>query len=240
VSLKWEIPVGIAGACVLLVGHALGLFVAPAEAAMGQTGRILYAHVPSAWTGMLALTTAFVGAIGALWSGRRGWDALQEAGLEVGVLFSAMLLVQGSLWARPTWGTYWTWDPRLTTTAILFVAFCGVLVLRRLIDQFERRMAATAVATIVSFVDVPVVFLSVKWWKTLHQPISQQGSIDATMLRMLLVSFAGMTLLAAAFIGTRWRIAMARLGRELAGSDVPDAPPLLDVRDDGPDEEVRP
>jgi heme exporter protein C len=240
VSLKWELPVGIAGTLILLGGHALGLFVAPSEAAMGETGRILYAHVPSAWTGLLALTTAFVGAVGALWNGKRGWDALQEAGVEVGVLFCAMLLVQGSLWAKPTWGTFWTWDPRLTTTAILFVAFCGVLVLRRLIDQFERRMTATAVATIVSFVDVPVVFLSVKWWKTLHQPISEQGSIDAAMLRTMLVSFVGMTLLAAAFIGARWRIALTRLDRELAGSDLPDAPLPLDLREGGPGQEVGP
>jgi heme exporter protein C len=225
--MRWVPLLGLAGLIVLGIGHGIGLLVAPAELGMGETGRILYAHVPCAWVALLVFGAAFAGAVMALWSSSPGGDALNEAGVEVGLLFSALLLVQGSLWARPTWGVFWTWDPRLTTTAILFVAFAGVLVLRRLVDQPERRMTTSAVATIVAFVDVPVVYFSVRWWKTLHQPVSPRGSIDASMLCPLLLSFGGLLLLAAAFLIARWRIARARIAAECAGEGLGEPPPPI-------------
>lgn len=227
--MKWVRILGVLGLVVLTAGHFHGLFLAPTEATMGETGRILYAHVPCAWVGMLSFLVAFVAAIGVMWSGRRGWDALVEAGVEVGVLFSVLLLVQGSLWAHRTWDTWWTWDPRLTTTAIMLVAFVGVLVLRRLIEQPERRMTASAVATIISFVDVPVVYFSVRRWKTLHQPLSERGSIDASMLVPLMTTFAGMLLVGTAFIVWRWRLAMARAQGEEAPHDLPERVPMLEI-----------
>ena len=111
--------------------HYQGLFIAPPEAMMGDVGRILYAHVPAAWNALLTYLVAFIAAVGSLYTAKRGWDALVEASVEVGVLLNALLLVQGSLWAKPTWGVYWTWDPRLTTCAIMVVAFGVVLALRR-------------------------------------------------------------------------------------------------------------
>jgi len=227
--MKWEAIAGGLGFAVVGVAHAFGLFVAPSEAAMGETGRMLYLHVPTAWAGMGSFLVAFVGAIGVLWTGGKRWDALVESAVEVGIVMSVLLTVQGSLWARPTWGTWWTWDPRLTTTAVMVVAFAGVLVLRHLVHRPERRAMASAVATIASFADVPVVYLSVKWWRSLHQPISNAGTVDTLMLVPFLVACFGMLFVCAALIGSRWRLAMSRLEREDRASDLPDRPVPLSL-----------
>lgn len=226
---RWPIVLCGLGFVVLAVAHAIGLFVAPREAMMGDVGRILYVHVPTAWVGMVAFGVAFVAAVGALWTGRRGWDALVEGSVEVGVLLSALLIVQGSIWARPTWGVYWTWDPRLTTAAVMLIAFAVVLILRAVIDQPEQRLVASSVATVVAFVDVPIVYFSVKWWRTLHQPFSTPNSIDSPMIAPLLIALVGMTLLGMGLIGVRTQVARARLDREDAGADLPDLPDQMRI-----------
>lgn len=227
--MKWEIPVGVLGVTLMAVGHGMGLFLAPPEAMMGDVGRILYVHVPTAWMALLVYMISFVAAVGALWTGRRGWDATVEASVEVGVLLNALLLIQGSIWARPTWGVWWTWDPRLTTAAVLLVAFGVVLVLRRTIEQPDRRMVASAVATVVAFVDVPIVYFSVKWWRTLHQPFSSPKTVDKAMVSPLQVAAVGVLLFAIALVVARRRIALQTLEREDAAPDLPDLPAQLDV-----------
>lgn len=226
---KWEIPLGALGLILLVVGHGVGLFVAPPEAMMGDVGRILYVHVPTAWVAMVVYVIAFIAAIGTLWGGKRRWDATMEASVEVGVLLNALLLVQGSIWARPTWGVWWTWDPRLTTAAVLLVAFGVVLVLRRTIEQPERRTVASAVATIVAFVDVPIVYFSVKWWRTLHQPFSNPRTVDSDMVTPLRVAAFGMLFLALAFVGLRRRLALQRIAVEDEAPDLPELPDQLDI-----------
>lgn len=227
--MKPALAFGALGLVLLLVGHGMGLFVAPPEAMMGDVGRILYAHVPTAWVAMVAYLVAFVAAVGTLWNSKVTWDSTVEAAVEVGVLLNAMLLFQGAIWAKPTWGVYWTWDPRLTTTAIMVVTFVGVLVLRNLIQQPNRRMTATAVATIVGFVNVPVVYFSVKWWKTLHQPWSNPETVDSPMVLPLRVAAFGMLFISIAFILARRRIALARLEKEAAAPDMPPVPAALEV-----------
>lgn len=226
---KWEIPLGALGLILLVVGHGIGLFVAPPEAMMGDVGRILYVHVPTAWVAMVVYVIAFIAAIGTLWGGKRRWDATMEASVEVGVLLNALLLVQGSIWARPTWGVWWTWDPRLTTAAVLLVAFGVVLVLRRTIEQPERRTVASAVATIVAFVDVPIVYFSVKWWRTLHQPFSNPRTVDSDMVTPLRIAAFGMLFLALAFVGLRRRLALQRIAVEDEAPDLPELPDQLDI-----------
>jgi heme exporter protein C len=228
---RWILLLGAAGLLVLGVGHGFGLLASPPEASMGETGRILYLHVPTAWVAMLAFTAAFVAAIGSLWTGGSRWDLSMESGIEVGMVFSVLICVQGPIWAYPTQNYWWTWDPRLTTTAIMVVAFTGVLVMRRLIHQHDRRMAATAVATIVSWVNVPVVYFSVEWWDSVHQDLSEVGSVDRIMLMPLLVSLAGTTLLGAAFFLARYRIAAGRYQREEVAPELPDLPDQLQLED---------
>ncbi len=228
---RWEIAIGILGFLMLAVAHYIGLFVSPAEAMMGDVGRILYAHVPTAWVGLLTYLVAFIAAIGALLSGKAAWDALVEASVEVGLLLNAVLLIQGSLWAKPTWGVFWTWDPRLTTTAIMVVAFGVVLALRRQIDDPQRRLTISSVATIVAFVNVPIVYMSVKWWRTLHQNFSSPETVDPMMVIPLRLAAFGMLFISTAFVVRRWRIAMAGLRVDFEAPDLPAAPTPLKVED---------
>ena len=225
--MKWEHGLAALGLVLLTVGHYMGLYVAPPEAMMGDVGRILYVHVPTAWVALVLYLIAFVCAIGTLWTSKRSWDATMEASVEVGAVLNVLLLIQGSIWARPTWGVWWTWDPRLTTAAVLLVLFVVVLVLRRTIEQPERRMTASAVATIIAFVDVPIVYFSVKWWRTLHQPFSSPKTVSSEMVTPLRVAAFGMLFLALGYMGMRRRIAAAKLAEEDDAPDLPELPEQL-------------
>lgn len=220
--MNWRIGSLVLGFVLLTVGHGMGLFAAPAEAAMGQTGRILYVHVPTAWLAMVVYTVAFFAAVGALWTQRSGWDASVQAAVEVGVLLNGMLLVQGSIWARPTWGVWWTWDPRLTTAAVLMVLFSVVLLLRHVIEQPARRMTLTAIATIVAYADVPIVYFSVKWWRTLHQDFSSPQTVDETMVLPLRLAAFGMLFLSVGLVAIRQRTVRRRLASEADAPELPD------------------
>ncbi len=228
---NWELLVGLLGLLLLLGAHYNGLFVAPPEAMMGDVGRILYAHVPTAWVGLLTYLVAFIAAVGAIWSGKWAWDAMVEASVEVGLLLNALLLIQGSLWAKPTWGVYWTWDPRLTTCAIMVVAFGVVLALRRQIHDPARRLTISSVATIIAFINVPIVYLSVKWWRTLHQPYSSPETVDGAMVTPLRVAAFGMLFLAVGFVVRRWRQVRKQLEAEVTAPDLPEAPTPLNVEE---------
>ena len=226
-AIRWEHAVLLLGVALLGWAHAWGLFYAPAEAMMGDVGRILYVHVPTAWVALVAYTACFVSAIGALWNGKTGWDAAVEAFAEVGVVYNALLLFQGSVWARPTWGIWWTWDPRLTTTAVMMLLFVGILILRRVIDNPERRLTISAVATIVAWVDVPVVYFAVKWWRTLHQDFSSPETVSNTMVTPLRMAAFGMLFPGIGIATLRWRDHFARLALESAAPELPDLPPEL-------------
>lgn len=217
------------GMALMTAGHGWGLFVAPREAMMGDVGRILYVHVPTAWGALIFFLVGFITAIGTLWTGRRIFDASTTAWVEVGTLSTFLLLVQGSIWARPTWGTWWTWDPRLTTSAVLAVSFGVVLLLRRLIDQPGRRAMATAVATIVSTVNVPIVYKSVEWWNSLHQPMSSRESIDSPMWPPLMITALGVMVLGTGMATLRTLIELARLEAEEAAPELPELPGRLSL-----------
>ena len=231
--MKWENWVGLLGLALISVGHYQGLFVAPPEAMMGDVGRILYAHVPTAWVTLVVYVVAFFAAVGFLASGRRGFDALIESAVEVGVVLNLLLLFQGSVWAKPTWGVFWTWDPRLTTTAIMVVSFIGVLVLRAMLNRPIQRAVASAVYTILAFLSVPIVYLSVKWWKTLHQPFSSPETVDSPMVTPLRIAAFGMLFLAVFFMARRWRIAYAKLSREDEAPDLPPAAAAIQLEGGG-------
>jgi heme exporter protein C len=213
----------IASIILLTAGTYYGLIVAPAEEHMGQVQRIMYVHVPTAWTAMLVLTWAFISAvmflIGASWR----WDNRLEAALGVSVLFCLMLCIQGAIWAKPTWGVWWDWDPRLTTTAVLLMAFTGIVALRHFIDDPAKRAAWSSVATIIAYVDVPIVYFSVKWWNSLHQQQSSVSSISRDFLIPLMLNFSGMLLLAIGLMTIRARTAALRLEDEMLPPPLPAA-----------------
>jgi heme exporter protein C len=215
-TTRWPHAVLLLGAALLGVGTYWGLFVAPPEQYMGDVYRILYIHVPTAWTAMLVFLFAALCALLLLLRGGVSWDARLEAAMEVGVLLSLLLCVQGSLWAKPTWGVWWDWDPRLTTTAIMVMAFSGVLALRRFVDDPVRRATWSAVSAIVASANVPIVYFSVRWWNSLHQMPSSARSLSVVFHRPLQINALGMLLLAGALIALRARVAALRLDAELA------------------------
>ena len=187
-----------------LVGLAwlllFGLVFSPPDEVQGEAVRMLYIHVPTAWLAYLAFGVTALGSGLYLFPKTRSlaWDRMAGASAEIGVLFTGLTLVAGAIWGRITWGVYWTWDARLTTTALLFVLFVGYLALRRLPTTHEQRAKRCAVAGLIAFVDVPIVHLSVSWWRTLHQPATVKSignvEISGSMLFSLFVGVVAFTL----------------------------------------------
>jgi heme exporter protein C len=214
---RWELAVAAVGVALLAYGSWRGLFVAPPDRFMGDVMRIMYVHVPTAWSTLLCFTFAFVCSIASLWTRRWHWDGLLESSAEVGVVLGALLLAQGSIWARPTWGVWWDWDPRLTTTAVMVLAYLGILALRGFVDDARQRATWSAVATIVAFVDVPIVYFSVRWWRSLHQVQSSPETVDSAMVTPLRINAFALLFLAIAFVVLRYRVWVAKMRAELAG-----------------------
>jgi heme exporter protein C len=208
------------GVLLLLTGSYLGLFVAPAEEYMGQVQRIMYVHVPTAWNWMLAVLYAFFTAIAFLFKNDLKWDVRSEAGLEVGTLLAFLLCCQGAIWAKPTWGVWWDWDPRLTSTAVLLFAFLGILALRKFVEDPVKRAIWSAVATIIAAIDLPIVYLSVKWWNSLHQQQSTPETVSSAFHLPLRINAFGVLFLMIGFLMLRSRIAAYRLRSELAAPPV--------------------
>ncbi len=218
---------GLVGVALLLVGSYVGLFVAPAERHMGEVQRIMYVHVPTAWNALLCFTCAFVAAIGSLWTGRERWDATLVAASEAGIVLNGLLLVQGSLWGRATWGVWWDWDVRLTTSLILLLLFIGVLSLRSFAAGIERKASLTAVAAIVAYVDVPLVYFCVRWWRSLHQIQSSPATVDPAMVLPLRLNAFGLLFAAIWFIVRRARLELAR--RRASETALPDRIERIEV-----------
>jgi heme exporter protein C len=179
---KWINVLGFTGLVLLLVGSWIGLFVAPAERFMGDVQRIMYVHVPTAWNAMLGYTFAFVFAVASLWTSRPKWDSAVTATIELSLVLNAMLLIQGSIWARATWGVWWDWDVRLTTSLIMLLLFAGVLAMRSFVQDPDRKATWTAVAAIVAYIDVPMVYFCVRWWRSLHQVQSTPETVSSSMI----------------------------------------------------------
>jgi heme exporter protein C len=189
-----------------------GILISPAEAGMGHLQKIMYVHVPAAWSAFLAFGLVFVMSFLYLWKRKEAHDLLAASAAEVGVVLTGLTLMLGSIWGRPTWGVWWTWDPRLTSTAVLFVIFVGYLALRAFVDEPERRARWSAAVGILGFLNVPIVYMSVRWWRTLHQPSSSPATVDDPYvwgLRVNAIVFAAVT----AYLVTR-RYQTARLERE--------------------------
>jgi heme exporter protein C len=200
---------GIVALLAVMVGLYLAFFYAPPDALQGDVQRIMYVHVPTAWVAFFAFFVVFLASIVYLWKRLPEADRLAYASAEIGVLFTALTLIDGSIWGKPTWGTWWTWDARLTTTAILFVIYVGYLMLRSFIDEPERRARLSALVGIVGFIDVPIIYMSVLWFRTLHQPPSIQrggASMPDAMLFTLLFNFGAYTLVYLFFLVKRVRI----------------------------------
>jgi heme exporter protein C len=210
----------------LVVLAVLALAVAPEDATQGDAYRLMYVHVPSAWLAYLAFGVTALGSVLYLLPRTRAprWDWLAGASAEVGVVFTGLTLATGSIWGRPIWGTWWEWDARLTTTAVLFFLYLGYLAVRRLGGDVVARGRRSAVVALIAFVDVPIVHFSVTWWQTLHQDATVFNpdldvQITGTMAFVLVWSVIAFTLLYGFLVMLRYRLAELEDGleeRELA------------------------
>jgi heme exporter protein C len=199
-----------------LAGMALALwmalFYAPTDAIEGQAQRIFYVHVPMAWLGMLSFVVMALAGVVYLKGRDERWDWVARAAGETGTLFITLALLTGSLWGRTTWGTWWTWDARLTTTLILWFVYVGYLMLRNALGRTPASARAGAVMSIVCVIDVPIIYESVNWWRTLH-PTAEVGTPDAlpfAVVLTLLVALVAFTLLYAVLMIQAYQLQRAQ------------------------------
>src|ERR1700738_1689375 len=182
----------------LLVGAAAdaSFYIAPTERTMGLIQRIFYFHAASAWAGMTSFSICFVANLLYVWRRQPRWDSLGVSAAEGGLAFITVVLITGPIWAKPAWGIYWTWDARLTSTFVLWLLYISYLLLRTLIEEPDRRALLSALFGIFAFIDVPLVFGSIRWWRTQHpQPVVMGGSgsgLEPTMWYVLFFSWFAM------------------------------------------------
>ncbi|MCR4283178.1 MAG: heme ABC transporter permease [Bauldia sp.] len=186
-------------AILLVLGLYLAFFVAPPDYQQGDTVRIMFVHVPSAWLSMFGYGVMSVAALGTLVWRHPLADVTGKAAAPIGAAFTFLALLTGSIWGKPMWGTWWVWDARLTSELVLLLIYLGLIALRQAIDDPGRAARAAAILTLVGTVNLPIVKFSVDWWSTLHQPASvfrmDGPTIDASLLRPLFVMALAMTLL---------------------------------------------
>ena len=210
--------VGLAALFSLAATVWLGLWVTPPDKVQGELVRLVYIHPPIAWVALyLAFGIAALSSVMWLWSRTRSpfWDRLAVSSMEVGVVFTALTLVTGSIWGRPTWGVWWAWDARLTSTALLLVLQIGYLAVRRIPGDGDSRARRAAVAAVIAAVDVPIVHFSVNWWHTLHQGATVLNAnlsptIHGAMAWTLLLGFVSVTLVFVWMLAVRYRIETLR------------------------------
>ncbi len=185
---------------ILMLAAIYAVFVyAPTELTMGEVQRIFYFHVSSAWISFLAIFLVFLFSLLSLLKSSRHWDIRSASAAEIGAVFCTLVLITGPIWAKPVWGIWWTWDARLTSFFVLWLIYMGYLMLRRLVESAEQRAKLSAVFAILGAVDVPIVYMANRWWRTQHpQPViagGEKSGLDPEMRIALFISLAAFTLL---------------------------------------------
>jgi heme exporter protein C len=197
---------------VLIAAQAFGFLTSPPDRDMGDLQKIMYVHVPAAWNAFIAFFVVFAASILYLWKRDERYDLLAASAAEVGAVLTALTLMLGSIWGRPTWGVWWTWDARLTSTAVLLLIFVGYLALRAFTEDYERRARWSAAVGILGAMNVPIVYMSVRWWRTLHQVQSSPSTVDPSYAWGLRLNALAFLLVLIYFI--RMRYVAARVERE--------------------------
>jgi heme exporter protein C len=211
----------IGAAVLFLVGAAAysSFYIAPEEKTMHVLQRIFYFHAAAAWAGMTAFFICFVANLLYVWRREERWDSLGISSAEVGLAFITVVLITGPIWAKPAWGIYWTWDARLTSTFVLWLLYISYLLLRTLIEEPDRRALLSALFGIFAFIDVPIVFGAIRWWRTQHPaPVIMGGpgsGLDPTMNKVFFFSVLAMHTLMVFLIVERYRLEKLRTDFEV-------------------------
>jgi heme exporter protein C len=229
---SWLNELGVASIVALGVGAWLGLVVSPADINQGDLIRVMYAHVAVAWVSFLAVGVAALSGIAFLWTGRRRFDVVSVAAAESALLFGALTIIGGMTYSKPTLNTFWTWDAKLTLTALMVALLAGVFIVRGLVDEPLRRGRVSAVILIVVLASLPLNYLAAEWFRTLHpaKSIDLTGggvTMDATMLQILLANVVAAALMFAWLLIERVRLGLREAELEDRGAG------------DGPREVVR-
>jgi heme exporter protein C len=207
--MRTKIMIAMAVVAALLLARNLYVMLLqlPDEAQQGAIYRIIFFHVPAAWTAFLGFFAAMVASVLYLVRKDLRYDAFAAAVTEVGLAFGAANLITGMIWGRVIWGIWWTWDPRLTSMLVGWLIYAGYLMLRGAIEEPTERAKMAAVLSIFAFADVPIIFFSIKWWRTQHpQPVVWGGgSMDPGMLSMLFINWIPLLLLGVIFLMVRMR-----------------------------------
>jgi heme exporter protein C len=206
-----------ASALLLTLATGMVFFYAPTEAVMGLVQKVFYFHTATAWVGMLSFTVSLVAGIAYLRTGNRRWDLVVLASVEIGMVFMLIAIIMGSIWARPIWNTWWTWDPRLTTVTIMELIYAAYLMLRQGIEDPDRRARFGAVYVILGFVSVPLTFFSIRIFRTIHPVViggsdpQATGSFDMTA-RMLQTFLTSLVVFSLIYVDVLWhRIRLGEL-----------------------------
>ena len=205
-TARWLGPLAVVSLAALAAAQVLGFAISPPERDMGHLQKILYVHVPAAWSAFLAAFVLFIFSVLYLVRRQERYDLLAAAAAEAGAVLTALTLALGSIWARPTWGVWWTWDPRLTTTAILLLIYAGYLALRAFTEDAERRARWSAAVGILAFLDVPIVYMSVRW-RSIHQVQSSPATVDSAYALGLEVNALAFVLLLIYLVAQRYHAA---------------------------------
>jgi heme exporter protein C len=198
----------------LLVSQVIAIAISPPDRDMGDLQKIMYVHVPAAWMTMLAPLTVLIFGLRYLWKRRAEDDLLAAASAEVATIFAGLTLVLGMLWAKPTWGVWWTWDARLTSMLVLFLILAGYLAVRAMIDEPDRRAQWSAVVGVLGAINVPIVYMSVRWWRTIHQIQSSPATVDPAYVVGLRLNAFAMLFVMIFLIGRRYQIALIERSAE--------------------------
>ena len=191
----------------LIAAQVFSILTSPPEADMGHLQKIMYVHVPAAWMAFISFFVVLVFSVRYLWKKRENDDLLAASAAEVGATFTGLTLMLGMIWGRPAWGVWWVWDARLTSTLVLFLIFVGYLALRAFVDDAEQRARWSAAVGAIGAINVPIVYMSVKWWRTLHQPQSSPSTLDPAYTMGLRLNAIALLLVTIYFIRKRYEIA---------------------------------
>jgi heme exporter protein C len=209
----WLLPYGAFTMLFFIGAQASALLTSAPDRDMGHLQKIMYVHVPAAWVSMIAFLVVFVASVLFLWKREMRHDLLASAAAEVGVVLTALTLALGSIWGRPTWGIWWTWDPRLTTTAIMLLIYVGYLALRAFTEDEDRRARWAAAVGILAFLNVPIVYMSVRWWRTIHQVQSTPSTVDSNYVMNLRLNAFAFLFLMIFFVALRYQVARLERAR---------------------------
>jgi heme exporter protein C len=214
---------GVAILLVIAAAYA-SFFIAPEERTMGLIQRIFYFHVASAWSGFTAFFLCFIGNLLYVWKRDQKYDWLAVSGAEVGLAFTTVVLITGPIWAHPVWGIWWTWDARLTSTFVLWLLYVSYLLLRTLVDEPDRRALLSSLFGIFAFLDVPLVFGAIRWWRTQHpQPVimgGQGSGLDPTMKSVFFFSALAMHVFMLFLVAERYALEKMQTETEFLAREV--------------------